>query len=59
VIVDDVVTTGASVDAAVYACHQAGLRVAGVIAIATALPHPDIGLNAVPGTPVIPQNVSP
>jgi orotate phosphoribosyltransferase len=59
VIVDDVVTTGASVDAAVYACQQAGLRVVGVIAIATALPHPDFGVNAVPVTPVIPQNVSP
>ena len=59
VIVDDVVTTGASVDAAVYACQQAGLRVVGVIAIATALPHPDFAVNAVPVTPVIPQNVSP
>ncbi len=36
VIVDDVVTTGASIDAATDACHAAGLRVVGAIAIADA-----------------------
>jgi len=59
VIVDDVVTTGASVDAAINACLQAGIRVAGVVTIASALPGPDFRLNALPASPVIPQNVSP
>ena len=36
VIVDDVVTTGASINAATDACHAAGLRVVGAIAIADA-----------------------
>ena len=36
IIVDDVVTTGASIDAAADACHAAGLRVVGAIAIADA-----------------------
>lgn len=36
VLVDDVVTTGASVDAAVTACHQSGLRVVGVVVVASA-----------------------
>jgi len=36
VIVDDVVTTGASINAAADACHAAGLRVVGAIAIADA-----------------------
>jgi orotate phosphoribosyltransferase len=36
VIVDDVVTTGASVDAAIDACHRSGLRVVGVAVVASA-----------------------
>jgi orotate phosphoribosyltransferase len=36
VIVDDVVTTGASVDAAIDACHRSGLRVAGIVVVASA-----------------------
>jgi predicted amidophosphoribosyltransferase len=36
VIVDDVVTTGASVDAAIAACQGAGLRVVGVVVVASA-----------------------
>ena len=36
VIVDDVVTTGASVDAAIDACHRSGLRVVGVVVVASA-----------------------
>ena len=36
VIVDDVVTTGASVDAAIAACHKSGLRVVGVVVVASA-----------------------
>ena len=38
VIVDDVVTTGASVDAAIAACHGSGLRVVGVVVVARARP---------------------
>ena len=40
VIVDDVVTTGASVDAAIDACRAAGIRVVGVVVIARARPEP-------------------
>jgi len=36
VIVDDVMTTGASIDAATDACVMAGLRVVGVLVIAIA-----------------------
>lgn len=36
VIVDDVVTTGASVDAAISACFECGLRVVGVVVLASA-----------------------
>jgi predicted amidophosphoribosyltransferase len=36
VIVDDVMTTGASIDAATDACVRAGLRVVGVLVIAIA-----------------------
>jgi predicted amidophosphoribosyltransferase len=36
VIVDDVVTTGASVDAAIAACYEYGLRVVGVVVLASA-----------------------
>lgn len=36
VIVDDVVTTGASVDAAIDACLSSGLRVVGVVVVASA-----------------------
>ena len=38
VIVDDVMTTGASVDAAIDACVSAGLRVVGVLVLAIAGP---------------------
>lgn len=58
VIVDDVVTTGASADAAIRACHQAGICVVGVVTIASALPWTDSSLNALPTAPVLPQNVS-
>ena len=40
VIVDDVVTTGASVDAAIDACRAVGIRVVGVVVIARARPEP-------------------
>jgi orotate phosphoribosyltransferase len=36
VIVDDVMTTGASIDAAIDACVNAGLRVVGVLVLAIA-----------------------
>jgi predicted amidophosphoribosyltransferase len=36
VLVDDVVTTGASIDAATEACWRAGIRVIGVLALAVA-----------------------
>ncbi len=36
VIVDDVVTSGGSVDAAIAACHGTGLRVVGVVVLASA-----------------------
>lgn len=46
VIVDDVVTTGASVDAAINACRTAGIRVVGVVVIARARPEPHTALLA-------------
>lgn len=39
VIVDDVMTTGASIDAATDACVRAGLRVVGVLVVAIAEPN--------------------
>lgn len=43
VIVDDVMTTGASIDAATDACARAGLRVIGVLVVAIAEPQADAG----------------
>jgi len=43
VIVDDVMTTGASIDAATDACVRAGLRVIGVLVVAIAEPQADAG----------------
>lgn len=50
VIVDDVVTTGASVDAAIAACHGSGLQVVGVVAVARARFEPAVE-RASPGPP--------
>ena len=50
VIVDDVVTTGASVDAAIAACYECGLRVVGVVVLASARysPAPERALRRPP-----------
>ncbi len=50
VIVDDVVTTGASVDAAIAACFECGLRVVGVVVLASARysPAPERALRRPP-----------
>lgn len=59
VIVDDVVTTGASANAAIRACHEAGIRVVAVVAIASAQERLSPGSPVKANPAVFAQNVSP
>lgn len=59
VIVDDVITTGASADAAIRACHESGIVVVAVITIASAQERHLPGSPVKANPSVFAQNVSP